>query len=97
MQPGLAIQHVQGGPEPHGPVTHGQLGCGLQPPVFQVQEQFPPALGAFAEAVDKAKNILVAPFVGPDYHQHTLAILVHPRRDVDAVRPEPKGRAAKYT
>ena len=56
-------------------VTHGQLGRGFQPPALQVQEQFAPALGAFAKATGQAQNILVAPFVSADNHQHTLAIV----------------------
>ena len=52
LHPGLAVNLVQGGPEPHGAVTHGQLRCGLQPPALHVHEQLAPALGAFAKAVD---------------------------------------------
>jgi len=45
-------------------------------------------LGAFAETVDQAQNILVAPFVCADNHQHTLTILVHTLAEVDAICPE---------
>ena len=63
LNAGLAINLVQRGPEPHGAVTHSQLGCGLQTPAFQVQQQLAPALGALAKAVEQAQHILVAPFV----------------------------------
>ena len=63
LHPGLAVNLLQGGPESHCAIIHSQFRRELQPPVFEVQEQFPPALGAFAEAVDEAENILVAPFV----------------------------------
>jgi hypothetical protein len=75
-------------PEPHSTVANGKLGRSLQAPAFQVQEQLAPALGAFAKAVNQAQNILVAPFIRADNHQHTLTIFVHARREVDAVSPE---------
>ena len=88
LDPGHAVDLVQGSPEPHGTVTHGKLWRNLQTPALQVQEQFPPALGALAKAIDQAQNILVAPFVSADNHQHTLAILIHSRAEIDTVRPE---------
>ena len=101
LNPGHAINLVQCGPKPHGFVADGQLGCDIKPAVLQVHQQLAPALGAFAKPVDQAQNILVAPFVhcpamvclqtmrgGPDNHQHTLAILVHAGRKVDAIRPK---------
>ena len=97
LNAGLAVNLMQRCPEPYSPVAHGQFRRHLQPPVLHVHEQLAPALGAFAKAVDQAQHILVAPFISPNNHQHTLAILVHPGREVDAVRPEPKDRAAKYT
>ena len=63
LHPCLAVNLVQGGPEPHCAVTDGQLGRGLEPPALQVQEQFAPTLGAFAKAVDQAQNILAAPLI----------------------------------
>ena len=88
LDPGLAVNLVQGGPEPHCTITHGKLGRSLQAPAFQVQQQLAPALGAFAKAVDQAQNILVAPLIRADNHQHTLTILIETRREVDAVGPE---------
>ena len=88
LHPGLAVNLMQRGPEPHGTIADSQLGCGFQPPAFEVQEQLAPALGAFAKAVDQAQNIFVAPLIRPDNHQHTLAILVHAGAEVDAVGPE---------
>ena len=109
LHPDLAVNLMQGRPEPHCPVTDSQLGRGFQLAAFEVQEQLAPALGAFTEAVDQAWNILVAPLIhcpamvclqtmkgGPDHHQHTLAIFVHAETEADPVRPEPKDRAAKY-
>lgn len=77
LNAGFAMDLIQGVPETHGAVTHGQLGCGLQTAAFQVQQQRASALGAFSKAVDQAQNILVAPFVRPDNHQHTFATPVH--------------------
>ena len=75
LNAGLAINLMQGRPfgyssepvavmpSPHRAIAHCQFRGRLQPPAFQVQQQFAPALGAFAEAVDEAQNVLVAPFV----------------------------------
>lgn len=88
LDPGLAVNFMERGPEPHGTIANRKLGRSLQAPAFQIQEQLAPALCAFAKAVDQTQNILVAPLIRPDDHQHALAILVHTRREVDAVCPE---------
>lgn len=97
LDPGLAVNFMQRGPEPHRAVADSQFWRNFQPPAFQVEHQFAPALGAFPKAVDQAQHILVAPFIRTDNHQHTLTILVHAQGEADAVCPEPKDRAAKYT
>ena len=63
LDPGLAVNLVQGGPEPHGTITNGKLRRSFQAPAFQIEEQLAPTLGALAKAVDQAQHILVAPFV----------------------------------
>jgi hypothetical protein len=70
LNSGLAVNLVQGGPEPHGAVTHGQLGRGLQPPALEIEQQLAPALGAFAKAVDQAQDVLVAPLI---YYRQSFA------------------------
>jgi len=64
------------------------FGAISSPRAFQVERPFAPALGAFAKAVDKAPNILVAPFISPDNYQHTLVVFIHAGAETDPVRPE---------
>ena len=74
---GLSKHLAQGIPEAGRAVTNGQVGGLAQAAVFQVQQQFAPALTAFAIALHKARNVLASPFIRANYTPAYTACL-HP-------------------
>ena len=79
---------AQGIPETECAVADGQAGGLAQAAALEVQKQFAPALAAFAVAVHKAQDILVAPLVGADNHQNALLVGIHARLEINPVGPE---------
>ena len=85
---GRAEHLAQGVPEAERAIANGQVRGLAQAAALQVQQQFAPALAAFTVAVHKAQNVLVAPLVGADNHQHALLVGVHARLETNPVGPE---------
>ena len=82
-------------PEAKCAIAGGQLGGDRQAARFQVNQQFAPALRAFAHAHLETEQLLLAFRRGPDQHQHALGLRLHARLQVDTVRPDiniPSGR-----
>ena len=85
---GLAVDLAERRPEAECAVAHGEFRWNLQPPTFEIQEQFQPGLCALPVAVTQAYDILVAHLVGPDDHQKALPVMIEAGLEVDAVDPE---------
>src|SRR5262249_24132300 len=75
-------------PEAKRAVGDRELGRYRKPAPLQVEEQFPPGLGALAHAVDEADELLLALRRGPDDDEQALGFVVQASLDVDAVGPE---------
>jgi len=91
---GFGPDLVQRLPEAQAAVAGGELGVDSQAVlVAQPQQEFAPTLGALAKAVldgqqlPSAAKMGVAVGIGADDDQQTLAIVVEPRREIDAVGP----------
>jgi hypothetical protein len=88
LLPRLGPDLVQRLPEPQTTVAGGELGVHLQAVlVAQPEEQLAPTLGALAKAVLDRQQLLVAIGIGADDDQQALAVVVEPRREIDAVGP----------
>jgi len=72
-------------PEPERPVANGQLRRHRQTALLQPVQQVAPAVRVLPEAVHDRQNILLAILIRTDNHQHTLAIPVQTRGEVDPV------------
>jgi len=72
----LAIYFAQRLPKSQRAVADDQLGADLQAAALEVEQQFAPALRAFAVAVDEPNNVLVSLGVGGDDHQHALLVVI---------------------
>jgi hypothetical protein len=89
LLPRLRPDLVQRLPEPQTTVAGGELGVHLQAVfVAQPEEQLTPTLGALAKAVLDRQQCLLAIGIGADDDQQALAVVVEPRREIDAVGPD---------
>ena len=88
LMPGRRRDLLQRLPEAERPVAGGQLGRDGQAARLEVNQQLPPALRALAHADLEADQFLPALRRRPDQHQHALGLRLHPRLQVDAVRPD---------
>lgn len=75
-------------PEPQGAIAHRHFRGDGQSAGLDVNEQFPPALRAFADPDMEAKEFLPALGRRPDDHQNTFCFRFHPRLQVDPVSPD---------
>jgi site-specific DNA recombinase len=95
LMPGGRPDLLQRLPEAERPVAGGQLGRDRQAARLEVDQQLPPALRALAHPDLEAEQFLPALRRRPDEHQHAFSLRLHPRLQIDAVRPEidvPPGR-----
>ena len=74
-------------PEPHGPVTGGQLRSS-EPTGFEAEKHLAPALRAFPDAIFNGQKVLLATGVDPDHNEHAEPIISVTEPAVDAVRPD---------
>jgi len=72
-------------PEPERTVPSSQLRRHREAAFLQPLQQIPPAVRVLPEPVHDRQNVLLSIFVSTDNHQHTLAIPVQTRREVDPV------------
>src|SRR5262249_3553510 len=80
---------MQRSPEAERTIAGGELGVELEAILIpQPEQKLPPALGALPEAVLDRQQLLATLHVGTDDHQDAVPIVLEPRREVDAVRPE---------
>jgi hypothetical protein len=79
---------AQGIPETERAITDSQIEGLAQAATLHIQKQLAPALAAFAIAVHKAQNVLVAPFVRADNNQHALLVGIHTGFEINPVAPE---------
>src|SRR5262252_2287387 len=75
-------------PEAERTVGNREFRRHRKPSPFQIQEQPPPGLGAFAHPVDEADEFLLALRRGTDDDQQALGIVLQTGLHVDAVGPE---------
>src|SRR5271167_2178195 len=75
-------------PEAERAVGDRELGRNRKPAPLQVEEQFPPGLGALAHAVNEADELLLALRRGADDDQQALGLVLQASLHVDAVGPE---------
>ena len=74
-------------PETEGAVADRDLGRDGEPAPLHVDQQLPPALGAFPHADLKPDQFLPAFRRGSDEDKHALGLVLHPGLQVDPVRP----------
>ena len=74
-------------PEPQCPITDSHLRGHGQPAGLDADQQFTPALRAFADPDMEAEQFLPALGRRPDDHQDTLGLWFHPRLQIDAISP----------
>ena len=79
---------VEGLPEAEGAVADRDLGRDGEAAPLHVDQQLPPALGAFPHADLKPDQFLPAFRRGSDEDQHALGLLLHPGLQVDPVGPD---------
>src|SRR5271170_4425003 len=75
-------------PEAERAVGDCEFGRYRKPAPLQVEEQFPPGLGALAHAVNEADELLLALRRGADDDQQALGLVLQSGLHVDAVGPE---------
>ena len=75
-------------PETQSVVANRQQRCIGETTRFQINQKLRPALGAFPIAGDKAHQFLLALRCGPDNDQHTLALILHARLEIDPIGPD---------
>ena len=93
MQPAALVARagedlVERLPEAERPVADRDLGRDGQAAPLHLDQQFAPALGAFAHADLEADQFLLALRRGADQHEHALGLVLHPGLQVDAVGPD---------
>ena len=83
----LGIDFFQCRPEPHRPVTDGQL-RDIHPPRLQLQQDLAPTLCRFPHTVFNRQKTLLSAFIHADHDQRTQLGLFGPQSTVDAVGPD---------
>jgi len=75
-------------PEAERTIGHRKLRRHRQAAAFQIEQQIAPRLGALAQAIGKADQLLLALRRCADDHQDALRLIFEPRFQVDAVDPD---------
>ena len=85
---GFGINIAQSSPKPECAIAGGQFRRHSQAPLLKPFEQVAPAIGTLPEPIRDRQHILLAVFISTNNNQHTLAMAVQARREVDPVGPQ---------
>ncbi|OJI94341.1 hypothetical protein PFRI_14290 [Planktotalea frisia] len=84
---GCGIDLIHGGPEPHSTIPDSQFRY-IHPSTFEGEQNFAPALDAFAHPVLNGQKTLLATGRDPNNHKGTELVILTAQTAVDTIRPD---------